>query len=231
MTVATARLARAAQAAGASARPPHRRQQNRGIPWSRPGSRGPFRVQVGRGQSVLAAVVPALALVALALVLSACVPGEAQGCVHAEGRSVRFISAFTDHDGVVNGPALDPGDSAAPLAPCLASLLASGDASIMISNAFPGYVCRVWLTARNDSTLPIQRRAAVFTADPALLLSQTEPVWKTLAPGKEGQLEFRIEVAMQAKPDADYVFSIVQPFGEPGGGQALANPGAGSDGG
>jgi len=137
------------------------------------------------------------------------------GCIDSGTARVVFVSAFTDDDGRVNDPALDPRDNGVDpgldkrVGVCQARVESSSRVTVQAGNTYPGYSCRFWVKVRNDGTRSQLCQPPVIHAPAGLRVTVIgSSLCPKLCPGKWARYAFRLEVLQEAPQDSLIPFDI-----------------------
>jgi hypothetical protein len=139
------------------------------------------------------------------------------GCGGTVG--VKFVSAFTNDDGIVNQKSLDPHDNGVDpgyekmVASCRAWLVSSGNVKVEVNNGYPSYTCRLWAKVRNTGTSSVDYIGRAIGAPKELTVRDvTDPSCNRIKPGGEKYLSFTVHVEQAARQRGVYTFEIRPDF-------------------
>ena len=128
---------------------------------------------------------------------------------------VKFLSAFTNDDGVVNNVSLDPKDNGIDpgydkrVAVCQAWVTSSGKVWVEVRNSYPSYTCSFWTKVRNIGESTIYYTGSVINAPAVLTVRDvTGSVCSKLKAGGHKVLSFTVHVEQAARQLAVYTFEI-----------------------
>lgn len=153
---------------------------------------------------------PPLRIYALVIIGSLFVLGMAQaawslrlqilGTINTSDAAMSFAAAFTNDDGLVNDPNLDPGDTGncpiggrpdsscdpvgdgpgppprldRDVARCSAAVEAGAlEATVELDQAYPAYHCRAWFAASNTGSLPLRVSSLRLNGSPIAVATPT----------------------------------------------------------
>jgi len=166
----------------------------------------------------------ALAGAVLGLALGTPEPAQTCGNGCAGGSlKVKFLTAFTNDDAVVNQPALDPHDNGVDpgydkgVASCRAWLPLADIVQVEVRNGYPSYTCRFWARLKNTGTSSVSYVGSTIAAPGALTVgdvSGSTCLW--LKPGERRLVSFTVHVEQGAHQMAVYTFDV-QPRFKAGG--------------
>lgn len=141
------------------------------------------------------------------------------GTFGTEEADVLFVAAFTDDDGQVDNPELDPDDDGVDpgydkaVAACIAALDTQGDAQITVGNGYPSYTCRFWVTAQNVGLIPLRFASPEIETPSELTVLELNPVPCGVLHAGESEVEaFSVHIEQQAAQRASYSFAIRKTF-------------------
>lgn len=128
---------------------------------------------------------------------------------------VKFLSAFTNDDGVVNSPSLDPNDNGIDpgydkrVATCRAWLSTSDKVRVEVRNGYPSYTCRFWTKVRNTGTSTVYYAGSGVDAPMVLSVRDvTASSCLKLKPGEAKYISFTVHVEQAAHQLESYTFDI-----------------------
>lgn len=132
---------------------------------------------------------------------------------------VKFLSAFTNDDGVVNHAGLDPQDNGIDpgydksVASCTAWLSTSDRLRVEVKNAYPSYTCRVWAKVRNTGKSTVYYTGSSVDAPSVLNLRDvTSSSCLRMKPGEDRYLSFTVHLEQAARQRIVYTFDIEPRF-------------------
>ncbi len=122
----------------------------------------------------------------------------------AEGTNVEFIDAGTnDPPGTI-----DPGYDK-DVADCTAQVVSDQVVEVVLTNAYPSYICTFTVVARNGGPVPTRLGRLTFQVPPELTLTEIGgPTDALLDPGDEHTEDFTVHVEQEAQERFTYTFRI-----------------------
>jgi len=155
----------------------------------------------------------------LGLALGKPEPGLSCGSCTGGSIGVKFLSAFTNDDEVVNNTSLDPKDNGIDpgydkrVAACRAWVTSSGKVRVQVSNGYPSYTCRFWAKIRNIGKSTIYYTGSAIHAPAVLTVRDvTGSSCGKLKAGGDKVLAFTVHVEQAARQLAVYTFEIEPRF-------------------
>ena len=148
-------------------------------------------------------------------------PEPGLSCDSCGGSSigVKFLSAFTNDDEVVNNTSLDPKDNGIDpgydkrVAVCQAWVTSSGKVRVEVRNGYPSYTCRFWTKVRNIGESTIYYTGSAIDAPAVLTVRDvTGSSCSKLKAGGDKALAFTVHVEQAAHQQAVYSFEIEPRF-------------------
>jgi hypothetical protein len=132
---------------------------------------------------------------------------------------VKFLSAFTNDDGVVNDANLDAKDNGIDpgydrrVASCKAWLSTSDRIRVEVRNGYPSYTCRFWAKVRNTGKSTVYYTGGSVHAPPVLTVKDvTTSTCLKLKPGEGRYLSFTVHVEQAARQLVVYTFDFEPRF-------------------
>ena len=146
-------------------------------------------------------------------------PGLSCGSCGGGSIGVKFLSAFTNDDEVVNNTSLDPKDNGIDpgydkrVAACRAWVTSSGKVRVEVSDGYPSYTCRFWAKIRNIGNSTIYYTGSVINMPAVLTVRDvTGSSCSKLKAGGDKVLSFTVHVEQAAHQQAVYAFEIEPRF-------------------
>lgn len=148
-----------------------------------------------------------------------------EGAVGTGELDVEFTAAFTNDDGVVDDPSLDPDDDDGGLDPgysrgvaaCHAQVGIERDSvSMTVSNAYPSYTCQFWVTVTNVGLRTLRRTGPEIQAPSVLTVIELGETTScsNLRAGETEVETFTVHLEQPAQQQAPYTFLIEKTFAE-----------------
>ncbi len=150
---------------------------------------------------------------------------KVEGTVGTGELDVEFTAAFTDDDGQVDDPSLDPGDGDGGLDPgydqavaaCLATVgIERESVAVAVSNAYPSYTCQFWVSITNVGLRALRRTGPVIEAPSVLTVAELgeATACSTLQAGDTEIETLTVHLEQPADQRAPYTFRIEKTFSE-----------------
>jgi len=146
-------------------------------------------------------------------------PGLSCGGCGGGSIGVKFLSAFTNDDGVVNNTSLDPKDNGIDpgydkrVAACRAWLASTGKVRVEVTNGYPSYTCRFWTKVRNSGHSTIYYNdSAIHTPAVLTVRDVTGSSCSKIKSGADKYFSFTVHVEQTAHQLAVYTFEIEPHF-------------------
>ena len=132
---------------------------------------------------------------------------------------VKFLSAFTNDDGVVNSSTLDPNDNGVDpgydkrVASCRAWVSTVDKIWTKVLNGYPSYTCRFWAKVRNTGTSTVYYLGSVIDSPTVLTVRDVSgSSCLKLKPGQAKYISFTVHIEQAAGQMATYTFDIEPRF-------------------